>query len=42
MIINPNNLNGAVFNIKDNISLIERHSQTIFLIDEAFIELGVE
>jgi histidinol-phosphate aminotransferase len=42
VIVNPNNPNGTIFNIKDNISLIERHSQTMFLIDEAFIELGGE
>lgn len=42
VIVNPNNPNGTIFNIKDNISLIERHSQTVFLIDEAFIELAGE
>jgi histidinol-phosphate aminotransferase len=42
VIVNPNNPNGTVFNIKDNLSLIERHPQTMFLIDEAFIELGGE
>jgi histidinol-phosphate aminotransferase len=42
VIVNPNNPNGTIFNIKDNISLIKRHSQTMFLIDEAFIELGGE
>lgn len=40
VIVNPNNPNGAVFNITENISLIERHPQTIFIIDEAFIEFG--
>jgi len=40
VIVNPNNPNGTVFNIEDNISLIERNPNTIFLIDEAFIEFG--
>jgi histidinol-phosphate aminotransferase len=40
VIVSPNNPTGAVFDIKDNISLIERHRQTKFLIDEAFIEFG--
>ncbi len=40
VIVNPNNPSGSVFNIKENISLIERHVDTIFLIDEAFIEFG--
>jgi histidinol-phosphate aminotransferase len=40
VVVNPNNPNGAVMNIKDNISLIEKHPGTMFLIDEAFIEFG--
>jgi histidinol-phosphate aminotransferase len=40
VIVNPNNPSGTIFNIKNNISLIERHYQTMFLIDEAFIEFG--
>ncbi|MDI6789964.1 MAG: histidinol-phosphate transaminase [Thermodesulfobacteriota bacterium] len=40
VIVNPNNPTGTVFNIKENLSLIERHPDTIFLIDEAFIEFG--
>lgn len=42
VIVNPNNPSGSVFNIKENISIIERHPDTIFLIDEAFIEFGGE
>ena len=42
VVVNPNNPNGAVFNIKDNLSLIENHPDTMFLIDEAFIEFGGE
>jgi histidinol-phosphate aminotransferase len=42
VIVNPNNPNGSLFNIKDNVSLIERYPDTIFLIDEAFIEFGGE
>jgi len=40
VIVNPNNPTGTVFNIKENLSLIERHPDTMFLIDEAFIEFG--
>jgi histidinol-phosphate aminotransferase len=40
VVVNPNNPNGAVLNIKDNLSLIESHPDTMFLIDEAFIEFG--
>ncbi|MEW6328108.1 MAG: histidinol-phosphate transaminase [Thermodesulfobacteriota bacterium] len=40
VIVNPNNPTGTVFNIKENLSLIERHPETMFLIDEAFIEFG--
>jgi histidinol-phosphate aminotransferase len=42
VVVNPNNPTGAVFDIKGNISLIERHPHTRFLIDEAFIEFGGE
>jgi histidinol-phosphate aminotransferase len=38
VIVNPNNPNGVILNIKDNLSLIESHPHTVFLIDEAFIE----
>ena len=37
-IINPNNPTGNEFNINENIQLIDRHPNTLFLIDEAFIE----
>jgi histidinol-phosphate aminotransferase len=40
VIVNPNNPNGAVFDIKDNIAVVESHPKTLFLIDEAFIEFG--
>lgn len=40
VIVNLNNPTGTVFDIKDNLSLIERHPDTMFLIDEAFIEFG--
>lgn len=40
VIVNPNNPTGSIFNIKENISLIERYPDTRFLIDEAFIEFG--
>lgn len=42
VIVNPNNPNGTVFNIRENTSLIERRPETMFLIDEAFIEFGGE
>jgi histidinol-phosphate aminotransferase len=38
VIVNPNNPTGAVFDIKENIPLIEKHPETMFLVDEAFIE----
>ena len=38
VIVNPNNPNGSTFNLMENIPLIERHPDTMFLIDEAFIE----
>jgi histidinol-phosphate aminotransferase len=37
-IINPNNPTGNKFNINENIQLIDRNPNTLFLIDEAFIE----
>ena len=40
VIVNPNNPNGALFDIMNNTSIIERHPDTFFLIDEAFIEFG--
>lgn len=40
IIVNPNNPNGAVFDIKENVSIIKKHPDTVFLIDEAFIEFG--
>lgn len=42
VLVNPNNPTGAVFDIKENISPVERHPHTRFLIDEAFIEFGGE
>jgi histidinol-phosphate aminotransferase len=40
VIINPNNPTGTLFDIKENIEIIEKHPETMFLIDEAFIEFG--
>lgn len=40
VIVNPNNPTGGVFDIKDNVSLIEKYPHIMFLIDEAFIEFG--
>lgn len=40
VIVNPNNPTGAVFDIKENLAVIEKHPSTMFLIDEAFIEFG--
>jgi histidinol-phosphate aminotransferase len=37
-IINPNNPTSNEFNINENIQLIDRNPNTLFLIDEAFIE----
>jgi len=42
VIVNANNPTGTVFDIKDNIPLINNHPDTMFLIDEAFIEFGGE
>lgn len=40
--VNPNNPTGGIFDIRNNLDLIKRHPETIFLIDEAFIEFGGE
>jgi histidinol-phosphate aminotransferase len=40
VIVNPNNPTGAIFDIKENMRIIERNPDTMFLIDEAFIEFG--
>ncbi len=40
VIVNLNNPTGTVFDIKENLGIIERHPDTMFLIDEAFIEFG--
>jgi histidinol-phosphate aminotransferase len=40
IIVNPNNPNGAVLDIRDHLSLLEKHPRTMFLVDEAFIEFG--
>ena len=40
VIVNLNNPTGTVFDIKDNIPLIDKHPDAMFLIDEAFIEFG--
>jgi histidinol-phosphate aminotransferase len=40
VIVNANNPTGGIFDINENIALIERHPKTVFLIDEAFIEFG--
>jgi histidinol-phosphate aminotransferase len=42
VIVNLNNPTGTVFDIKENMGIIERNPDTMFLIDEAFIELGGE
>lgn len=42
VIVNPNNPNGSTFNLMENIPLIERHPDTMFLIDEALIEFDGE
>lgn len=39
-IVNPNNPTGTVFDIMENIGIIEDHPNTMFLIDEAFIEFA--
>jgi histidinol-phosphate aminotransferase len=40
VIVNANNPTGGIFDINKNISIIERHPKTMFLIDEAFVEFG--
>jgi histidinol-phosphate aminotransferase len=40
VIVNPNNPNGAVLNLQDRTDLLECHPETMFLVDEAFIEFG--
>jgi histidinol-phosphate aminotransferase len=40
IIVNPNNPNGVVLDIRDHIGLLERHPHTVFLVDEAFIEFA--
>jgi histidinol-phosphate aminotransferase len=40
VIVNANNPTGGIFDINENLSIIERHPKTMFLIDEAFIEFG--
>jgi histidinol-phosphate aminotransferase len=40
VVVNANNPTGAVFDIKENMGIIERNPDTMFLIDEAFIEFG--
>jgi histidinol-phosphate aminotransferase len=40
VIVNLNNPTGTVFDIKENLGIIERYHDTMFLIDEAFIEFG--
>jgi histidinol-phosphate aminotransferase len=42
VIVNPNNPTGAVFDIKENVLVIEKSPHVMFLIDEAFIEFGGE
>jgi histidinol-phosphate aminotransferase len=40
VIVSPNNPTGTVFDIKENVSIIEKYPHVMFLIDEAFIEFG--
>jgi histidinol-phosphate aminotransferase len=41
VIVNPNNQNGMTFNVADALpSLLDRHPQVRFLVDEAFIDLA--
>jgi histidinol-phosphate aminotransferase len=42
VIVNPNNPNGLTFNIEALPALLERHPETRFLVDEAFIGLAGE
>ncbi len=40
IIVNPNNPNGLPMELSDNVALIQQHPETLFLVDEAFIEFG--
>lgn len=42
IIVNPNNPNGLTFNVEALPELLERHPETRFLVDEAFIGLAGE
>ncbi|MEW6739911.1 MAG: pyridoxal phosphate-dependent aminotransferase [Nitrospirota bacterium] len=42
VIVNLNNPTGTIFDIKENLGIIETHPDAMFLIDEAFIEFGGE
>jgi histidinol-phosphate aminotransferase len=42
VIVNPNNPNGGIFDMKPLPDLLRRHPKTYFLVDEAFIGLGGE
>jgi histidinol-phosphate aminotransferase len=42
VIVNPNNPNGGIFDMKPLPQLLRRHPQTRFLVDEAFIGLAGE
>ena len=40
VVVNPNNPNGGVFDMTPLPALLERHPDTFFLVDEAFIGMG--
>lgn len=40
IIVNPNNPNGTILDLAENLTLLEQHPHTTFLVDEAFIEFG--
>jgi len=42
VIVNPNNPNGGIFDMKPLPTLLHRHPKTMFLVDEAFIGLAGE
>ena len=42
VIVNPNNPNGAIFNMEPLPVLLRRHPETHFLVDEAFIDFAGE
>lgn len=42
VVVNPNNPNGGVFDMTPLPNLLQRHSDTMFLVDEAFIGLAGE